>query len=135
AWAAPQPKVVALRFGTVVTMTGAPIKDAVVIVEGDRIKSVGAGNSAVPAGAEVIDLRPLTAIPGLIDSHTHMTYYWDGAPGTTPLKQARREPAQTVELAAANARKTVETGVTTVRDLGASGGTDYSMRDLIAAGK
>src|SRR4029079_12197400 len=122
-WAAPQPNVVALRFGTVVTMNGAPIKDAVVVVEGDRIKSVGTGNRAVPEGAEVIDLRPLTAIPGLIDSHTHMTYFWDGAAGTTPLKQAPREPAQTVELAAANARKTLESGVTTVRDLGASGGT------------
>lgn len=134
-WAASQSRPVALRFGAVVNGLGQTIKDAVIVVEGDRIKSVGSGNRAVPAGAEVIDLRPLTAIPGLIDSHTHMTYYWDGAPGTTPLKQPRREPAQTVELAAANARKTLDTGVTTVRDLGASGGTDYSMRDLIAAGK
>jgi len=132
---APQAKVVALRFGAAVTGPGAPVADAVVIVEGDRIKSVGSGNRAVPAGAEVVDLRPLTAIPGLIDAHTHMTYYWDGAAGTTPLKQARREPAQTVELAAANARRTLESGVTTVRDLGASGGTDYAMRDQIAAGK
>ena len=132
---APQPKVVALRFGAAVTGPGAPVTDAVVVIEGDRIKSVGSGNRAVPAGAEVVDLRPLTAIPGLIDAHTHMTYYWDGAAGTTPLKQARREPAQTVELAAANARRTLESGVTTVRDLGASGGTDYAMRDQIAAGK
>jgi imidazolonepropionase-like amidohydrolase len=126
--------VIALRFGTVVTMTGAPIKDGVVVIDGDRIVSVGAGNRGVPAGAEVLDLRPFTAIPGLIDAHTHMTYVWDGAPGTTPLKQPRREPAQTVEAAAANARKTLDTGVTTVRDLGASAGTDYAMRDRIAAG-
>jgi imidazolonepropionase-like amidohydrolase len=134
-WATPQSKPIALRFGAAVNGLGQTIKDAVIVVEGDRIKSVGSGNRAVPAGAEVVDLRPLTAIPGLIDSHTHMTYYWDGAPGTTPLKQPRREPSQTVELAAANARKTLDAGVTTVRDLGASGGTDYSMRDLIAAGK
>ncbi len=134
-WATPQSKPIALRFGAAVNGLGQTIKDAVIVVEGDRIKSVGSGNRAVPAGAEVIDLRPLTAIPGLIDAHTHMTYYWDGAPGTTPLKQPRREPSQTVELAAANARKTLDAGVTTVRDLGASGGTDYSMRDLIAAGK
>jgi imidazolonepropionase-like amidohydrolase len=125
----------ALRFSTVVTMTGAPVRDAVVVIDGARVRSVGSGSRAVPAGVEVIDLRPLTAIPGLIDAHTHMTYYWDGAPGTTPLKQPRREPAQTVQLAAANARKTLESGVTTVRDLGASAGTDYAMRDLIAAGK
>jgi imidazolonepropionase-like amidohydrolase len=128
------PAPIALRFGTVVTMTGAPIKDGVIVVEGDRIVSVGTGNRAVPAGAEVVDLRPLTAIPGLIDAHTHMTYVWDGAPGTTPLKQPRREPQQTIEAAAANARKTLDTGVTTVRDLGASAGTDYAMRDRIAAG-
>lgn len=128
------PAVIALRFGTVVTMTGAPIKDGVVVIDGERVVSVGSGNRAVPAGAQVADLRPLTAIPGLIDAHTHMTYVWDGAPGTTPLKQPRREPAETVEAAAANARKTLETGVTTVRDLGASAGTDYAMRDRIAAG-
>jgi len=139
-----QSKVIALRFGALVTGASAgqrdvpltlTLNDPVIVIEGDRIKSIGSANRAVPAGAEVIDLRPLTAIPGLIDSHTHMTYYWDGAAGTTPLKQARREPAQTVELAAANARKTLESGVTTVRDLGASGGTDYAMRDQIAAGK
>jgi len=126
--------VTALRFSTVVTMAGTPIKDGVIVIEGDRVVSVGAGDRAVPAGAEVLDLRPLTAIPGLIDSHTHMTYVWDGAPGTTPLKQPRREPAQTIEAAAANARRTLDTGVTTVRDLGASAGTDYAMRDRIAAG-
>ena len=124
-----------LRFGAVVTGQGQTIRDAIVVVEDDRIRSVGTARSAVPAGAETIDLRPLTAIPGLIDAHTHMTYFWDGAAGTTPLNQPRREPAQLVELAAANARKTLETGVTTVRDLGASRGTDYSMRDLIAARK
>ena len=131
----PQSKLIVLRFGAVVTGQGQTIRDAIIVVEGDRIRSVGAARSAVPAGAETIDLRPLTAIPGLIDAHTHMTYFWDGAAGTTPLNQPRREPAQLVELAAANARKTLETGVTTVRDLGASRGTDYLMRDLIAAGK
>ncbi len=115
-------------------MAGAPIKDGVIVIDGDRIVSVGSGNRAVPSGAQVIDLRPLTAIPGLIDAHTHITYVWDGAPGTTPLKQPRREPAATIDAAAANARRTLETGVTTVRDLGASAGTDYAMRDRIAAG-
>ncbi len=130
-----QPRTTALRFGAVVTGLGPAIRDAVVVIEGDRIVRVGSGDRLVPAGAEVIDLRPLTAIPGLIDAHTHMTYYWDPASGTQPLRQPRREPAQTVELSAANARRTLEAGVTTARDLGASGGTDYSMRDLINTGK
>lgn len=130
-----QSTLTALRFATVVTLQGAPIADGVIVVEGERIRSVGAGDRAIPSGATVIDLRPLTAIPGLIDAHTHMTYYWDPSSGTTPLKQPRREPSQTAELAAENARRTLETGVTTVRDLGASGGTDVLMQDAIASGR
>src|SRR5262245_47698948 len=109
------------------------ITDAVVIIEGDRIKSVGSGSAAVPMGIEVTDLRKYTALPGLIDLHTHMTYYWDRQPGTRPLGQ-RRRPAVTVFLAQDNARRTLETGVTTVRDLGAANDTDFAMRDLIAMG-
>ena len=75
-----------------------------------------------------------TAIPGLIDAHTHMTYFWDPDSGTKPLSQPRRQPAMTAELSAQNAMRTLKTGVTTVRDLGASGGADYMLRDQIAAG-
>jgi imidazolonepropionase-like amidohydrolase len=109
------------------------IADAVVVTDGDRIASVGSGPGAVPAGVETIDLRKYTALPGLIDLHTHITYYWDRQPGTRPLGQ-RRRPAVTVFLAQENARRTLETGVTTVRDLGASNETDFAMRDLIAMG-
>jgi imidazolonepropionase-like amidohydrolase len=66
--------------------------------------------------------------------HTHITYYWDRKPGTRPLAQPRRRPAVTVFLAQDNARRTLATGVTTIRDLGASGETDYAMRDLVAMG-
>jgi imidazolonepropionase-like amidohydrolase len=125
------PETVALRFGRV--WDGArEVRDAVVIVERNRIVRLESGGD-VPDGATVVDLRRFTGIPGLIDLHTHMTYYWDGAPGTRPLGQ-RRRPAETVFLAQANARHTLEAGVTTVRDLGASNDTDLSMRDLIARG-
>jgi imidazolonepropionase-like amidohydrolase len=103
-----------------------------VTIEGDRLVRVESGG-AVPAGVEAIDLRRFTGIPGLIDLHTHMTYFWDRKPGTRPLGQ-RRRPAVTVFLAQENARRTLETGVTTVRDLGASNETDFAMRDLIAMG-
>jgi imidazolonepropionase-like amidohydrolase len=109
------------------------IDDAVIVVEGDRIVRVASGADPIPAGAEVVDLRRYMALPGLIDLHTHMTYYWDRQPGTRPLGQ-RRRPAVTVFLAQDNARRTLETGVTTVRDLGASAETDFAMRDLIAMG-
>ena len=128
--AAAQTKVV--RFGKLWDGTRV-VKDAVLVVEGDRITRVGSGSGDLPTGAEVIDLRRYTGIPGLIDLHTHMTYYWDRVPGTRPLGQ-RRRPAVTVFLAQENARRTLETGVTTVRDLGASNESDFSMRDLIAMG-
>ena len=127
--------IVALRFGQLVDGTGRTLRDAVVVIEGDRIQSVGTGRAAIPRGAVVRDLRRYTAIPGLIDVHTHMTYYWDGAAGTNPWQQqGSRNSGVTVFLAQANALRTLETGVTTVRDLGSRDFTDVAMRDLINRG-
>ena len=127
--------IVALRFGHLVDGTGRTLRDAVVIVDGDRIVSVGTGALAIPRGAIVRDLRRYTAIPGLIDAHTHMTYYWDGAPGTNPWQQqGARNSGVTVFLAQANAMRTLESGVTTVRDLGSRDFTDVAMRELINRG-
>jgi imidazolonepropionase-like amidohydrolase len=131
--AAGQPDTTVVRFGRLWTGT-TTIAPAVVVVRGDRIVSVGGASDSVPPGARVIDLSARTGLPGLIDLHTHMTYYWDRQPGTRPLGQ-RRNPAVTVFLAQDNARATLETGVTTVRDLGASNDMDLAMRDLIAMGR
>src|SRR5579859_1467188 len=109
------------------------IRNAVVVVDGDKIQSVTA-RGKIPRDAELIDLRRYTGIPGLIDSHIHITYYWDGAPGTRPRPQPPRHVAVTVVLAQQNARKALEAGVTTVRDLNAAGGADIAMRDLINMG-
>jgi len=129
------PQATAIRFARLVDGMGHTLTDAVLVIQGDRITRVGSGARAIPAGAKVIDLRPLTGIPGLIDVHTHMTYYWDQRPGTQPWsQQGRRRSAETVFLAQENARKTLETGVTTVRDLGASEYGDVVMRDLINRG-
>ena len=125
----------AVRFGRLVDGQGKVIQDAVVLVEGDRVVKVGTGAEAVPPQAEVVDLRRYTGIPGLIDVHTHMTYYWDRTPGTRPWTQlGTLGPAVTVFLAQENARRTLETGVTTVRDLGSSDNMDIAMRELINRG-
>ena len=127
----------AIRFGTLVTENGAPVRDAVVVIRGDKVVSVGSGDSAVPRGASVTDLRAFTGIPGLVDVHTHMTYYWDGAPGTCAFgpNNTRRTPAELATAAMVNAKLTLETGVTTVRDLGASNYVDIMMRDRINRGE
>ncbi|MEI9974906.1 MAG: amidohydrolase family protein, partial [Ignavibacteriota bacterium] len=99
------------------------MRDACIVVEADRIQSVG------PCSGPSTDLTKYTAIPGMIDVHTHMTYVLGN-----PVGRAGRAAA-IVFLAQENARKTLESGVTTVRDLGASGYADIAMRDLIALGK
>ncbi len=129
--ALPAQQVTALRFGAMVDASGRSIPDAVIVVQADTIVRVGTGAGAIPAGARVIDLRRYTAIPGLIDVHTHMTYWRDKANLSAP---GPRSKDSVVMAAAANALKTLETGVTTVRDLGASNYTDIAMRDSINKG-
>ena len=133
AWLVPgagqPPTHIAVRFGHLWDGTRL-LDNALVTIDGDTITSVEAGGTTPGA----IDMSRYTAIPGLIDLHTHITYYWDRTPGTRPLAQPRRRPAVTVFLAQDNARRTLATGVTTIRDLGASGETDYAMRDLVAMG-
>lgn len=128
-----QDRVMVLRFGRL--WDGERVlRDAAVVVSGGRITAVGT-NVRVPDGARELDLRRYMALPGLIDLHTHVTYFWDRAPGTTPLRPGvRRTPEETARIAAGNARRTLETGVTTIRDLGAQGGADFLMRDQVTAG-
>jgi imidazolonepropionase-like amidohydrolase len=107
------------------------VENAVVIVEGTRIRSIG---GAVPAGAEILDLGDVTLLPGFIDAHTHLSfesgenYYRDYFEGMM------RHPAEQALLASTYARKTIEAGVTTVRDVGSSDYIDVSLRNAINSG-
>src|SRR5204863_37957 len=66
------PPVTAIKAGTLIDGTGgAPVKNAVILIQGDRITAVGA-NVAVPRGATVIDLSAETVLPGFIDAHVHL---------------------------------------------------------------
>ena len=126
----------ALLFGKLVDGKGKVWNDAIVLVRGDRILEIITDPAKIPAGAQMIDLRRYTAIPGLIDVHTHITFYWDQTSKVHPFDQlgSTRLPAVAVFLAQENARRTLEAGVTTVRDLGSSDWDDIAMRDLINRG-
>src|SRR6202140_5434746 len=126
----------AVRFGKLWDAKGTAWTNAIVLVEGDRIRRVTKEASAIPAGEEVIDLSKYTGMPGLIDVHTHMTMYTDEKPGEPMLKQiTANSPAVEVFLARKGAMRTLEAGVTTVRDLGADQYMDIAMRDLINRGE
>lgn len=128
-------QVTAVRFSRLIPIASAPVSDAVVVIDGNRIRAVGQGDGAVPAGARVIDLRPAVGLPGLVDVHTHLTFVWDRTPGTTPWSRlgALSTPVL-VYLARENALKTLQSGVTTVRDLGAVDYGDIALRTLINSG-
>src|SRR5205085_9635523 len=96
----------ALRFGFLADGGGTLKRDAVIVVQGDRIISVGTGAGAIPRGATVVDLTGYTAIPGLIDVHTHMTYWRDKARPNGA--GAPRSKDSVVMFSAENARKTLE---------------------------
>jgi len=129
-FAAEPPRHVAVRAGRLLDgMDAAPIRNAVILIEGDRITAVGAG-LAIPAGYEVVDLSRSTVLPGLIDCHTHIT----GQSGNYYEDLFRRSPIDMAVTAHVYARRTLEAGFTTVRNVGAPEFIDVALRDAINRG-
>ena len=125
-----QSKIIAIKAGRVLDVrTGQMVQNAMIIIEGERIVAVGP-TVTIPAGAEVIDLKSMTILPGLIDSHTHLTF----DPGVGGLVGLTRSPSREALTGAKNARVTLLAGFTTVRNVGANGYSDIALRDAINAG-
>lgn len=122
---------VAIRCGLLIDGKGdKPLKDAVILIEGERIKTVGQ-TVTIPEGAQVIDLGRATVLPGLIDCHTHIFLHT----GDFGAQLFQESSAQRTLQAAVYARRSLESGFTTLRDLGdAPGYADVALRDAIGRG-
>jgi imidazolonepropionase-like amidohydrolase len=109
---------------------GPPLLNAVIIVDSTRITAVGA-RLPIPSGARVIDLGNATVLPGLIDCHTHITA---GDPGDYYTSLFRRSPIDYAVASPTFARRTLEAGFTTVRDVGSGEFIDVALRRAIDSG-
>ena len=122
---APKPEgVTVIRAGTLIDGTSnTPRRDQVIVIRGNRIEKVGAASSAaVPGDAVVIDLSRATVLPGLIDSHTHIFLQGeDPAEGGYDVQLLKYPIAFRAARAAVSARRALEQGFTTIRDVETEG--------------
>jgi len=102
-----------------------------IVVRGERIESVQAGRIATPTGAQAIELGSATCLPGLIDSHVHLTSQFSA---TSYSDQFRLNPADFAIRGTAYARRTLLAGFTTVRNLGDGNNESVALRNAIKAG-
>ncbi len=119
-----------LRGATLIDGTGAPpVRDRAVVVTDRRISSIVADRP--PRDGAVLDLGGLTLLPGLVNCHVHLCLSGDADPSRTLTDESY---AATVVNAVVRARRTVEAGVTTVRDLGGREYAEIAVRDAVRAG-
>lgn len=117
----------AVRAARLIDVNNARLmENPVVLIQGERIVAVGPGLT-LPQDVEVIDLGAVTLLPGLIDVHTHIT----SQPGNYYEDLFRRSPIDRAVVAHVYARRTLEAGFTTVRDVGADEFIDLALRNAI----
>jgi imidazolonepropionase-like amidohydrolase len=122
------PNAVVIHAGRLLDVkSGKLLANQTIVIEGDRIVSVG---GSAPAGAKVIDLPGATVLPGMIDVHTHLTM----DPQDHGLQSLTLSVPRQALKGAKNARVTLLAGFTTVRNVGAYSYADVALRDAVNAG-
>ncbi len=129
----PQPVTLIKAARLIDTAVGVVRENQAVLIEDEKIKAIGPAadiSKGIPPETRVIDLGNATILPGLIDCHTHITsqpknYYED---------IFRRSPIDYAVNAHVYARRTLEAGFTTVRDVGAGEFIDIALRNAVNAG-
>ena len=127
-------QVTAIKAGHLVDPdAGAVLADQIILIQNNTVQAVGKA-LPIPNGAQVIDLSSMTVLPGLIDCHTHLA---DGnaIENGEPLNILRKTSAAVAYESIPNARVMLQSGFTTVRDVGVYRAlNDVALRDAIAAG-
>jgi imidazolonepropionase-like amidohydrolase len=130
--APPPPKITYIKAGRLFDSVSDTYRNNVVIVvEGERIKSVG-GSVQIPAGATVVDLSRDTVLPGLIDCHTHISSSGDRYDEIWTFKDT---PFRGAFEAVKNARKTLDAGFTTIRNVGSDPFLAVDLKKYIEDGR
>lgn len=113
------------------SQSGKVVRNAVIVIEGDKIIAVGDSDTEVPAGAEVVDLSSSFVLPGVMDMHTHIVgnldnYFFAGY---------FQSPHRATIGGVVNAKKTLMAGFTTIRNVGAGDYADVALRNAINEGE
>jgi imidazolonepropionase-like amidohydrolase len=119
-----------LHCGRVLPISGEPLGNTTIVVEGNKIARLERGFATAPVGAEVVDLKTKTVLPGLIDCHVHIE---SEQSRNSYNERYTLNPADIAYRAAVYARRTLAIGFTTVRDLGGTG-VNICLRNAINAG-
>jgi imidazolonepropionase-like amidohydrolase len=134
-----QASAVAIRAGVLIDGKSASARrDQVIVVRGNRIESVSdAAKAAIPAGATVLDLSRVTVLPGLIDCHTHIFLQGEEpSEGGYDVQLLKYPLAYRAARASVSARRALEQGFTTIRDLETEGAGygDVGIKQAIEGG-
>jgi imidazolonepropionase-like amidohydrolase len=115
----PAGRAVALKCGNLFDGRGDSLrKNVVILVEDGKIKNVG---ETVPPGADIVDLSHSTCLPGLMDTHTHILLQGDITAADYDEQLLKQSPEYRTILATVNARRALEYGFTSIRDLETEG--------------